>query len=343
MLFNLKILFCVLFFPFLVQAQTASTCQPSTQLLDVYDWDIKQVAINYLYESNHPDTATVEIPSFWQQRVARGLMAILESNLPPADSIFNYYCVKEYKYTIKSSILLDLDLQVPWARNLYNYIIPTGNPYIDSLLTRHDLYVHRIFDPSGVNLRTSGDSMWNTKQLINAFVGVPGISSVEEDRRIGDGSRITYFENNGTQYYTFYYRWGDCFSGCMCWRKWEFEVNAACHVTYWGTKQYTLTSCMGDNFIPRCSTFIKNQRPPSPKMGLTLYPNPSSGTINIQSDAGDLETIHIFALDGRLIHYETPNTSEISLMLPKDWQTGVYIVQVQVKDQLYYDKIVVQR
>lgn len=40
--------FIFLLFPFLVQAQA-----PFTQLLGVYDKDIKQLAINYLYGNDH--------------------------------------------------------------------------------------------------------------------------------------------------------------------------------------------------------------------------------------------------------------------------------------------------
>ncbi len=342
----MRFLFCLILWPFLAQAQTTSNCQPSNELFQFYEQDMKQMALNHLYATNHPDTGTIEIPAFWTQQVARGMMAILSSNLPQSDSIFNYYCVHHHRIGLNTSFTVALDTQYTWARNLFNGTFPTGNPFVDSLMQRHRLNVSFTysFNPPTAVVSTAQDSTWNMRQLVHTFEGVSGVYYASEGGFIGDGSRIEYADTNGIQTYTFSRRWGDCPLGCTCWRTWKFQVNAQCQVTYLGATQYSpMPTCQFGNYIPECNAFNSTQRLPSITTHLGVYPNPSSGLVYV--DAGDeaIEQLLVFGLDGRLLHQAQPHAKQVQLNLLHHWPEGVYLLQARIKDRLYHQKMVLQR
>lgn len=342
----MRYLLLLLLCPFLAQAQTPSNCQPSTQLLQHYGDEIKQLALNYLYTSNHPDTITVEIPSFWSDRVASGMMAVLSSNLPQADSIFNYYCVHHHWVGINNDFYIGLDTQYTWARNLHDGVFPTGHAYVDSLMRRHELYRASALGLSQpiVSMATSRDSAWNMRQLVRAFQPLMGVRYAEEGSFIGDGSRITYADTNGVQTYTFSRRWGDCPLGCTCWRTWTFQVDALCQVTYLGNTQFApMPMCQFGNNIPQCNAFNSVDRLPTFTTALKVYPNPSSGLISIEAEQEAIEEVLVFGLDGRLLHQETPNTNQVQLNIPDHWPTGMYLLQARIQDRVYHEKLILQR
>ena len=76
-------------------AQTPSDCSLSPQLLNVYEWDIANMAIRRMQQTSSPSLSLVTIPQSEKDDIEKGLAAIFNSGLAEADSVFNLYCVHD--------------------------------------------------------------------------------------------------------------------------------------------------------------------------------------------------------------------------------------------------------
>src|ERR1043165_5412263 len=80
----------------MVHAQIPSDCTVPQLLSNIFERDIKNMAIRRMFEVQSADTAFVNIPQVWIDTVAEGLAAILNAaSIPQRDSIFNMYCVHD--------------------------------------------------------------------------------------------------------------------------------------------------------------------------------------------------------------------------------------------------------
>ena len=73
---------------------------------------------------------------------------------------------------------------------------------------------------------------------------------------------------------------------------------------------------------------------------ITIYPNPSVSSINIDSD-NTIEEVRIMDLNGRLVYTENPNSAKTTILID-NYSQGVYIVHVQSNNETIRRKIVKQ-
>ncbi len=281
--------FCVIVFLFAVftaKTQTPSDCSIPAELSTYYERDIKNMALRRMDQLQSPDLQLIRIPSSWQDTIARGLAAILQSGLPEADSVFNRYCVHDNTspMQIYQGLLIQVDLAYPWTQAWQNLNTITGNPYIDTLTTRYHLQLVQFFDWSFADyalLHT--DSLWNVYALIDSLTLEPGVLNGEPDYIIGTAGRIEYDKIDDIQYINFWFQFNDCFDGCDNYRKWKFRVNEDCEVNYLGFEDFgvfgieplpTPSDCAIYTFLP----VVKAHRK------FSVYPNPASHWLSVKTN-----------------------------------------------------------
>ncbi|MFZ1751177.1 MAG: T9SS type A sorting domain-containing protein [Saprospiraceae bacterium] len=106
----------------------------------------------------------------------------------------------------------------------------------------------------------------------------------------------------------------------------------------------TVTDCNDCVDTETISIHINQLRP------LIVYPNPANGMFNISAVDGispDIK-VRIFSADGRNIVMDKPdiisnNVNNVSIMIPNQFQSGLYIVEIINGDKIYTEKLILLR
>lgn len=83
--------------------------------------------------------------------------------------------------------------------------------------------VHHMF---GKHFDIRFDGVFDMEQLGNRYTELSGIVHTNLNLNVGDGSTIAAQRQGETFTYHFIEQWGDCVSGCIESRTWQYEVNA---------------------------------------------------------------------------------------------------------------------
>jgi hypothetical protein len=77
--------------------------------------------------------------------------------------------------------------------------------------------------------------------------------------------------------------------------------------------------------------------------GISAFPNPNSGDFQIVAK-DNIESVAIFDFMGRRVYAGDSNSGNSLLIKQNDWKpkTGLYLVQVKSKDQLFLTKVLIK-
>jgi hypothetical protein len=326
-------------------SQVQSDCTVPPELS--YRWfpDINHLALCRIFEINSPDTNLVRIPDIYCDTIAQGMAAIVNARfvIPEADSIFNIYCVHNIYGCVSNNYnyLVNVDTNFAWTKSWQNHETMTGEPLMDTILTRYDLHVinfHYWSNKCVAVLYT--ESIWNIYALCDSLELVDGVNSTEVNSNNMDGNRIDYYFINGERLYDFSLEWGDCIAGCIWHYTWKFKVNSDCQVKYLGNENN-----IGQNLeLPppiNCNWFLSEIEHAQPLIS-SIYPNPSSNFITVSSTAFIENTqLSIFNISGKKVMERQLNGNETQInisALPR----GVYFVRLQNEKMVEVGKMVKQ-
>lgn len=335
----------------IIEAQVPSSCTIPPLLANKYDRDIKQLATNRLFNLQSPDTALVRIPQVYIDTISEGLAAIFNAtSISERDSVFNLYCVQNRNGWPGDYVgfIVKVDTSFSWTKSWQNLITITGDPDMDTILTRYNLKITNFYKWSFGNFATlSVDSSWNKFALINTIKTVPGVLSVEQNSVIGAAGKISYNIIGNTRYYDFYFEYMDCMDGCDAFRIWKFKVNPDCSVDYLGF----VNSCyfgMGDcDPFPaplNCNTFTSVAENNMQKVNFLIFPNPTNGKIQFEVkglEVGKNSTLEIYNMQGEII-YQSSFINPISEVDLSNQANGIYIVKIYDGQTILTKKIVIQ-
>ena len=163
-----------------VNAQVQSNCTVPPELLNYYERDIKHLAVCRMFEIHSPDTVNVTIPSEYIDTIAEGMAGIVNAIpvIPEADSVFNLYCVHNIKGCIGeyNGFLVKVDTSYAWTDAWQNLQTMTGDPFMDTIITRYSLYIQQFYYWStGCVAVINSDSTWNLYALCDTLEMVPGV------------------------------------------------------------------------------------------------------------------------------------------------------------------------
>lgn len=319
----------------LCRSQTPSDYSVPDELTTFYARDIKTLALKRMEQYQSPDLAFVRIPQTWQDTIAHGLAAILQSGLEEADSVFNSYCVHNNtgEKQIYNGLLIQVDINYPWTQAWQNLNTITGNAYIDTLTSRYDLEISQFFDWSfGDYALLHTDSLWNIYALIDSLIIEPGVLGGEADALIGSAGRITYEKYAGVQYFDFWFQFNDCFDGCDNYRKWMFKVQSDCTVEYLGFEDFGF---FGIEPLPGpldCNIYTSVPKTPYVDV-LTVFPNPAINQITVQLKNFFVFPVEfaIYTPDGKAVLQGklTENNQKVDV---STLRRGLYILRLNASD-----------
>ena len=304
------------------QAQVPSDCTIPPELATVYKSDIKNLALQRMYQLQTPDTALVSIPESYQDTIAEGLAAIFNAiSLPERDTVFNLYCIHAYPYLgAYLDIMIYVDTSYLWTQAWQNLNSITGNAYIDSLVVKYNLTVKDFYQGSWTYALLGTDLGLNNYSLIDSFAQEQGVigGGINFFISADEGFDIFYEKIGDDRYYIFDIGWGDCIAGCINHKRWEFKVSADCFVEYLG---YT-TLIFGADSVPEptspCNSFPIGIEY-IPGENYKIFPNPTNGILKIEGIKGYFE---VFDSYGRLVKITKSNTIDIS-----DTARGIYLLK----------------
>jgi hypothetical protein len=205
---------------------------------------------------------------------------------------------------------------------LKNGSIPTGNTTLDNLITKYHLHLATYY-PVGITgthtVELYSDSNYNVPKMEAEFMAVSGMMYFVPGLPIGGGSYVLDTVTSNYVALSYWYGWGDCLSGCLFYRYWNFRVAYDCKVTYMGSGGATLDPVTIARLAPE---------------KVTVYPNPATDELNIgvKQRPGEKVSVIITDITGRVVYQgdaavNSRDNPHISLSI-QSLQTGTYFYQV---------------
>jgi hypothetical protein len=318
-----------------------SDCTPSDVLVDYYTWDVRNLTLQRMFGLNSPDTALVRIPQAWQDTIMEGMAAISNAvPVPERDSVFNLYCVHDIafsQYSITKELMVSVDTAYEWTQAWQNLVTLTGDPMIDTIVTRYALEVSEFYNWSFANVALlATDSLWNIYALIDSLEAVPGVIYAEPNYLLGTAGKILYQKAGADRTFEFWFEWNDCFDGCDNAHAWKFKVYEDCSVEYLGFEDWWVFNYLPLPLPLNCNLFsAANQIVPEP--AFRVFPNPASDRITLIMN--DTRRTGYFLTDpaGRTLRsgsFDGQTVLDIS-----ELPAGYYMLQLEEGGKHFYQKV----
>ena len=201
--------------------------EPNT--IESYLWDANQLYFEeIIQDSNHVNFNEPILDANEVDKIYKIIQAVYFSESPQRDTVFEVHRIhKRFCYGL-SNLRLRVDTESAEIQNLSQNIIPTGESALDNLLTTYGFDTVRTSNsyPGFPWLSLGTDNALNMIPLVQAFNELEPINFVEFEKECGswDPWSITLDRDDNLATITFGIGWGDCPSGCMQRKYWEFEV-----------------------------------------------------------------------------------------------------------------------
>jgi hypothetical protein len=308
-----------------LNAQVPSNCIIPTELTSFYDKDVKNIALQRIINQNSSYIDSIDIPYSYQDTIWSGLAAIFNvASIPERDSAFDIYCIHDMSFnnSIYYSIDVGVDLSYGWTGNWQNYNIITGIPSLDTLLLTYGFTVSNFTNILGYHYATlTTNQAINIQPVCDSIVTFSGVTYCNILPHMGDGNSVSYSKIGDEKTYQFEIAWGDCLSGCVCSRSYNFKVYDNCSVEYIGTYH----SWCGYPSPPPvyCNITTKVEKNNFP-VQFKAYPNPTQEYINIKSNYNNID-FKIISVFGQIVKTGKLSNNRISL---KNISRGLYILSL---------------
>lgn len=306
-----------------------SSCEAPDSIVQKYQDDAGVLTLRKFYENDLPWTDSIEIPEEHIDTALNALLTIWNADeLAARDTVVEMLEIDAaIDYGVKL-FRIKCDTSVNWMNQIVEGNAVSGNDTVDSLLNLYNLYYsfHSIIDSNNYVYFTS-EICYNMPQLSTLFEDVSGVISVFAT----SGYIAHVYENIEMSIHTDYvilhysYGWGDCPSGCLNWRYWDFKVYYDCSVEF--ADSY-------GNVLPFGNTGIQQKI-----ISVEVFPNPSNNYIILQGlDKYDFPlTYTIYNSNGIkvLLGETTNNRIEFNGKL----NNGLYILELYTDTETIRKKI----
>lgn len=306
----------------------SAQCTTNSFITTNYTEDAKILALReILSDPADPDYDNPVIPTSRYQPYLDGLSVIYSNtnNLQVADSMFVEFQIHvnpEYNYEISTPYKL-LKIKVPNSTSWLNNFLTTGisgESNLDGLMSTYNFSINSSIQLNSCNctwIELESSTILNVNALTDDFTAISGISFSEgylntnffnytgipyeiQESEFGytDSVMVTDIKVTGN-IYTFNLYAGDCYSGCMITKKYDFMVNT--------------NTC---TFIPMATEEIN-------RSAITIYPNPANDYIML-TNAENVAKVSIYNTNGMLV-VETNQTHAIAI---ENLEKGLYFVSL---------------
>lgn len=318
------------------QAQVQSSCQSTAVLQTLYGKDIAHMALVYLYDMNLPDTALIDIPQPYIDSVERAMAAVFNlDNQLEADSVMRRHCIRQDRRIepqhlsgARNGVFLrvKIDTSKTWTNGWRSLNAVTGYAALDGLMAHYNFWVENYTGVAGslydhsATIRT--DRIINAKAFADSLSKLEGIQHVWYVPAAGDGNYIHYGCDNGVAYLLFRLGWGDCPLGCTAEKLWYYRVDTQCRVTLDSVKTFP-----GPGTYPVPSNCgITGFRDPQQDIAVSVYPNPTTGGVLLQTSGNKSYDYKLLDQQGRVLLKGKVNGKE-TLRLDA-YAKGIYLLRL---------------
>jgi len=203
------------------------------ELRAAYLEDANRLALRDLLANG---SSEVSIPEDAVQPYYNALVLVYNAAaLPARDTVVDVYRIHTMNPATRSLLLWLLGTE-DWVQRLARREIPTGDPTIDTLLTRYSLTVGSVYTMhDGDVLITLGPpEPLNINALAGLFRGTTGVRFAEPNNGVGDGNDIGGSIDGSRVLLDYSVGYGDCPAGCIARRFYHFAVHDDGTVEYLG-------------------------------------------------------------------------------------------------------------
>ena len=314
-----------------LQAQTPSNCNTPPELYEHYNFDVKEIALQRIFNQNAPYTDSIDIPQIYQDSIWDGLAAIYNAfPIIERDSVFDIHCIHwDVPYKLSRIIYIAIHEDCIWYENWQNSEINTGVPEFDTLLFIYGF----TLDHFSENLQAA---KFTTEQDINTFAicdsieYFQGVNYAHPEFEYGDGNQIIYQNNEEGIFYSFKIGYQGCPVGCQSHYTYHFQVFNDCSVDYLGYSQWQedeyppLPDPKYCNITPTLEIAIQHY---------LIYPNPAIDYLYIKNmqNINQNFCIEVFSITGeKIISIQTrSNQTEIDIT---NLTSGIYFIRLRTNE-----------
>ncbi|UKN02001.1 T9SS type A sorting domain-containing protein [Paracrocinitomix mangrovi] len=301
------------------QAQIVqSSCFASDSVKALYMEDAKRLALRKIFAENLTYKDSIHIPQSHADTALNALIAVKNAqNIPEADSLTGgYYFAHTTIPYILDRIIVKADSSLAWMDSLSIGSIPTGDNYIDSLISTHYLNLTNFNSYSYYAIFES-DSSYNMSALADAFMQAPMVYLAQGDSYPWPDP-VDIQDTIYPDYVQLTYSIGfNCFMGsCNYHRYWIFKVYYDCSVEF--VESYNTSPWTG-------MTITENSMD-----NIQIYPNPVKEEFAIQNIEESVN-LELLDLSGKIIYSESNYLGDIVNI--STLAAGSYLVRVSKDDQ----------
>lgn len=200
--------------------------------------DAEQLVLRRITIGQLPEIDDITLSQADIDRVLEALAAVYHAaeHLNAADKVINDHKIHTLQTRSLNSVILYIDSSYEWTQEWVAGNTLTGNSDVDKLINTYNLTLKTVMD-GGDWLVLEAANTLNTGALAKAFEMIEGVSLASPDGVVGDGDNITMLEY-GTEIVLQYSTGeGDCPSGCISHKYWNFKVYEDCEVEFWGRSE----------------------------------------------------------------------------------------------------------
>lgn len=319
-----------------MNAQVPSSCLTNTELDALYRKDIAHMALVYMYETHASDTTLIDIPQPYIDSVKRAMAAVFNlGDQLEADSVMRRHCVRQDRYLEAAHLYgarfgvflqVKVDTLKTWTAGWRNLNAVTGYTALDGLMAHYGFQVANYNNIVGSVYDNSAEII--TNRIINAqafadsLLKLDGILEVWYSPLVGDGNFIRYSYDNGAAHLVFRMGWGDCPSGCTGNKLWYYTVDGQCRVTLDSVRTIQAT---GTYPVPN-NCGITGFRDPQQDIAVSVYPNPTTGGVFLQTSGNKSYDYKLMDQQGRVLLKGKVNGKE-TLRLDA-YAKGIYLLRL---------------
>lgn len=289
-------------------------CPASASVLAMYRNDADRLALDRTYRNGTAWEDSIAIDPDWAATAMNALVAVHNSTLPARDTVVDMLFIHVFPFRSLRSLMVRADSTLPWMEQLQQGNIPTGTPAIDELMADYGITVTDYFTwpwlgGDHMAVLSTGFNV-NVLPLCALFMAQPGVADADPNGVCCDGSTIA--DSVHTDHVNLLYSlgWGDCFSGCIFRRYWEFNVLPDCTVEYVGSygAPLNLPTSTPEHLLP----------------ALRLHPNPAEDQLHIDGLNGPAAGL-LYTMDGRLVMTALIDGGSLSI---GELSPGMYVLRL---------------
>jgi hypothetical protein len=301
------------------QSIVPSNCLAPDSIKALYKDDADKLAVRWILESENFYKDSVRIPDSISGKFLNALLALYNSQIKIAesDTVINHLKLHTSVVPHLNRLSVIADSNAHWMQKMRQNILPTGNEYIDSLISTFSLQNYKYYDfphfDHSIDFRFQN---YNPVALAKLFEKAEGVIDARPLLDEGDGSDLIAELKTDYIELIYIFGWGDCPSGCFSKRYWKFRVYNDCSVEF--------VESYGDKIL--FDGFTENIL----HIPVSVYPNPFENTITVNGLNAPFQ-YSITNILGQIVAEGKSNNNTVKGF--ENLERGVYLLKLKTGEK----------